>query len=184
MASEARPARAQPPRSRRLPGERVDSLAADLRREHPGVDVSTLPPLVRLARLVTLGDAFQRAVLAPFELTVGDYMVLSALHRAAPAQELTPSQLYGRLERSSGGMTKILKRLEERGLVRRAPDPDDGRGSRVALTAEGLRTQQLAFDAFLSASRGLLSPLPAARRREVDRALRTLIDAFEHFLPA
>jgi DNA-binding MarR family transcriptional regulator len=174
VASPARPLRALPP----------DALAADLRREHPGVDVSTLPPLVRLARLVDLGDAFQRTVLAPFSLAVGDYMVLSALRRAGPARELTPSQLCGRLERSSGGMTKILKRLEEQGLVRRAPDPDDGRGSRVALTAAGLKTQQRVFEAFLSASRDLLDPLPAAQRREVDRALRTLVDAFETFLPA
>jgi DNA-binding MarR family transcriptional regulator len=164
--------------------DRDDALAADLRREHPGLDVSTLPPLVRLARLVTLGDAFQRAVLAPFELTVGDYMVLGALRRSGPPYELTPSQLSGRLERSSGGMTKILKRLEEQGLVRRAPDPHDGRGSRVALTPAGSKLQQRVFEAFLAASQDLLAPVPAARRREIDRALRALVGAFDSYLTA
>jgi DNA-binding MarR family transcriptional regulator len=81
-------------------------------------------------------------------------------------------------------MTKILKRLEEQGLVRRMPDPDDGRGSRVALTASGARVQQRVFEAFLAASRELLSPLPAAQRRALDSALRALVDAFEVFLPA
>ena len=162
----------------------VDALSADLRREHPGLDVSTLPPLVRLARLVSLGDGFQRAVLAPFELSVGDYMVLGALRRAGPPYELTPSQLYGRLARSSGGMTKILKRLEEQGLVRRAPDPEDGRGSRVALTAAGLKLQERVFDAFLAASQDLLAPVPAAQRKEIDRALRALVGAFDDYLTA
>jgi DNA-binding MarR family transcriptional regulator len=164
--------------------DRDDALAADLRREHPGLDVSTLPPLVRLARLVTLGDAFQRAVLAPFELTVGDYMVLGALRRSGPPHELTPGQLCARLERSSGGMTKILKRLDEAGLVRRAPDPDDGRGSRVALTPAGSKLQERVFEAFLAASQDLLAPVPAARRREIDRALRALVGAFDTYLTA
>ena len=34
-------------------------------------------------------------------------------------------------------MTSILQRLDERGLVRREPDPDDRRSVRVSLTREG-----------------------------------------------
>jgi DNA-binding MarR family transcriptional regulator len=162
----------------------VDELAVSWRREFPGLDTSTLPPLVRLARLMILGEGFQRAVLAPFELTAGDYAVLAALRRTGRPYALSPSQLYGRLERSSGGMTKILKKLEELGLVRRSPDPEDGRGSRVALTRAGLEMHDRVFGAFLSASQDLLGPLPDARRREVDRALRTLVDAFERYVGA
>lgn len=160
----------------------VDELSRALRREHPRLDISTLPPLVRLARLVGLGDAFQRAVLGPFELTVGDYAVLAVLRRAGKPYELSPSDLYGRLQRSSGGMTKILKRLEEHGFIRRAPDPDDGRGSRVQLTPAGLELQDRVFQAFLSASRDLFARVPAARRREIESALRTLVEAFEWYV--
>jgi DNA-binding MarR family transcriptional regulator len=161
----------------------VDELAVAWRRERPGLDTSTLPPLVRLARLMLLGEAFQRAVLAPFELSAGDYAVLAALRRTGRPYALSPSQLYGRLERSSGGMTKILKRLEELGLVRRSPDPADGRSSRVVLTRAGLELQDRVFAAFLSASQDLLGPIPEAKRREVDRALRTLMLAFDDYLP-
>jgi DNA-binding MarR family transcriptional regulator len=79
-------------------------------------------------------------------------------------------------------MTKILKRLEEQGFIRRTPDPDDGRGSRVHLTKAGLELQDRVFGAFLSASQDLFAALPAARRRDLDRALRTLVKAFAAYV--
>jgi DNA-binding MarR family transcriptional regulator len=38
------------------------------------------------------------------------------------------------------GITRVVIRLEERGLVRREPDPADGRASLAALTRHGLET--------------------------------------------
>jgi DNA-binding MarR family transcriptional regulator len=91
--------------------------------------------------------------------------------------------LYSRLQRSSGGMTKILKRLEEQGLVERCPDPRDGRGSLVSLTKQGLDLQERVFNAFLSATQDLLEPLSGAKLRETDRVLRNLLDTFEARFP-
>jgi len=160
----------------------IDELGVAWRREYKGVDTAPLPPLVRLARLALLIEQLQDEVLAPFELSQGDYGVLAMLRRAGAPYALTPSQLYGRLQRSSGGMTKILKRLEDGGLVKRAPDPADGRGSLVSLTRAGLELQDRVFHAFLTASQDVLAPLSAARLRESDRALRALLDCFEdHF---
>jgi DNA-binding MarR family transcriptional regulator len=162
----------------------IDELGVAWRREYKGVDVAPLPPLVRLARLALLLESFQHEVLAPFELTPGDYGVLAMLRRAGPPYALSPSQLYGRLQRSSGGMTKLLKRLEDGGFVKRAPDPEDGRGSLVSLTRSGLELQDRVFHAFLSASQDLLAPLPASKLRETDRALRLLLERFEEHLSA
>jgi DNA-binding MarR family transcriptional regulator len=160
----------------------IDEIGAAWKREYPGMDVSTLPPLVRLARLALLIESFQHEVLEPFELTPGDYGVLAMLRRAGRPYQLSPSSLTSRLERSSGGMTKILKRLEQRGLVVRSPDPADGRGSLVSLTREGREVQDRVFHAFVAATQELLVPLSDTRLREADRSLRALLDAFEsHF---
>ena len=58
---------------------------------------------------------------------------------------MSPSQLAAALGLSSGGMTKAITRLEAAGLVKRIPDPSDGRGVLVELTSRG---KQLAFVAF------------------------------------
>jgi DNA-binding MarR family transcriptional regulator len=157
----------------------VDELERGWRREYPDADVTALPPLVRLARLAVLIEALQRETVAPFDLTPADYTVLAALRRVGPPYEASPSKLYNVLERSSGGMTKMLKRLEALGLVRRAPDPSDGRGSLVALTRRGLELQERIFHALLERTRSLLGSLPARRRKEIDGALRTLLEVLE-----
>ena len=160
----------------------IDALGTAWRREYRGVDTGALPPLVRLARLSMLLEAFESEVLRPFELARSDYGVLAMLRRAGPPYELSPSRLTGQLDRSSGGMTKILKRLEDAGLVRRLPDPEDGRGSRVSLTKSGLELQDRVFHAFLAASQQLLAPLSAPKLRDADRALRALLGVFEAHL--
>jgi DNA-binding MarR family transcriptional regulator len=160
----------------------IDELSAAWKREYRGLDTEVLPPLVRLARLGVLIESFQEEVLEPFELAASDYSVLATLRRAGPPYALSPSALTSRLQRSSGGMTKILKRLEERGLVKREPDPVDGRGSRVLLTRVGRELQDRIFHAFLAAGTDLFAPLGAAPLREVNRSLRRLVDVFEDSL--
>jgi DNA-binding MarR family transcriptional regulator len=147
---------------------------ADLNLDH-----SSLPALVRLARLGVLLDAFQHDVLEPFELTPSDYGVLAALRRAGPPYTLKPSQLYSRLRRSSGGMTKILKRLEAAGHIERSPDPEDGRGTRVVLTARGRSLQDRVFQAYMTATSSLMSPLSKRQRHDSEESLGALLAVFE-----
>lgn len=161
------------------PRDWVDELEAGWRREYPGADLAPLPPLVRLARLAVLIDSLQQDALRPLGLTPADYTVLAALRRVGPPYRSSPSRLYNVLERSSGGMTKMLKRLERRGFIERSADPDDGRGALVALTPAGLAAQERAFEALLTRSHEVLAPLDARARREIDRALRLLLEAFE-----
>jgi DNA-binding MarR family transcriptional regulator len=161
----------------------IDDLSTAWDREYPDLDTSAFPPMVRLARLSLLIEGFQQELLAPFELSSGDYGVLAALRRAGDPYQLSPSKLYSRLERSSGGMTKILKRLEEQGLVERSPDPSDGRGTVVSLTSQGLDVQDRVFNAFLSATRDLLEPFSESRLRDTDRTLSHLLDTIEARFP-
>ena len=162
--------------------EWMDELTASWARSAPGVDVSSLLPMAKLARVSLLLTAFQDEQLAPYGLTPGDYSVLAALRRSGSPYRLSPSELYNVLECSSGGMTKMLKRLEARGLVARLPDPSDGRGSQVSLTSEGKRLEREVFDSLLAGTRELLAPLTAGQLRDADRSLEALLGCFErHF---
>lgn len=159
--------------------EWLDDITRGWDSEYPDLDLSDLPPLVRVARLGVLIEAFQHDVLEPFGLSPSDYGVLAALRRSGPPYALNPSQLYSLLRRSSGGMTKILKRLEQAELVERTPDPEDGRGSRVSLTPRGLSLQDRVFHAFVAATGSLLSPLPAHKLEAAEAALGDLLEVFE-----
>jgi DNA-binding MarR family transcriptional regulator len=76
-------------------------------------------------------------------------------------------------------MTNRVDRLVERDLVKRLPDPYDGRGVIVRLTAEGRRVVDLALADLLERERTLLAGLPANRQRELAQLLRQLALRFD-----
>lgn len=68
------------------------------------------------------------------ELRVGQEMLLLQLWAA---DGLSQSQLVERLCVEPPTVTKMLQRIEADGLIERRPDREDGRVSRVYLTAKG-----------------------------------------------
>ena len=161
----------------------VDDFSDAWAREYPAAtDTSGLILVTLLARLSVLIETFEQETLEPFELMPSDYAVLGALRRAGAPYELAPHQLYTALERSSGGMTKMLKRLESLGLVKRVRDPKDRRSRLVRLTTAGKRVEEEAFEAFLSNTHQLLQTASRHDLQAIDDALRRLLEIIEsHF---
>jgi DNA-binding MarR family transcriptional regulator len=71
------------------------------------------------------------------DLSLADYGVLIALV-TAPRLRLRMSDLGTRRLLTPSGITRVVMRLEKRGLVQREPDPADGRAALAALTRPGL----------------------------------------------
>ena len=61
---------------------------------------------------------------------------------AAPGCRLRMHELASAVVLSRSGLTRLVDRVEKAGLLRREPDPADGRGSFAVLTDEGLRMRQ------------------------------------------
>ena len=80
-----------------------------------------------------------KVTLAEHGLTPSGLAGAVELRLGTRAAAVPPAISRTDLELSSGAMTSRLDRLEEAGLVRRLPDPDDRRGVVVELTGEGLR---------------------------------------------
>jgi DNA-binding PadR family transcriptional regulator len=76
---------------------------------------------------------------------------------------------------SSGAMTNRLDGLEEMGLIRRLPDPNDRRGRLVELTPKGRELVDKAVVEHLSNEEDLLSGLSAAERDKLADLLRKLL---------
>ena len=77
------------------------------------------------------------ATLREHGLTHAEWGVMSRLRFGGDYCRSSPGELASDLELSSGAMTSRLDRLEEAGLVRRLPDPEDRRGVVVELTEKG-----------------------------------------------
>lgn len=77
--------------------------------------------------------------LAPLDLTPAQFLVLGSLGWLHNIEKETPTQR--RLAEHAGTdpmmTSQILRSLEDRGLVKRKPDPEDGRAMRVLPTAAG-----------------------------------------------
>ncbi|MDA3909186.1 MAG: MarR family winged helix-turn-helix transcriptional regulator [Sulfurimonas sp.] len=70
-----------------------------------------------------------------FDLLNSEADVLALLY--THDKVLSPTQLYDMTVFSSGGMTKVLKRLQDRNLICRKEDPSDKRCMLVCLTQSG-----------------------------------------------
>ena len=74
------------------------------------------------------------AELAPMDITAAQYVILMSI---ALAEADCASGLCKDMSYDPGAMTRMLDRLERRGLVRRVANPNDRRASTLELTAEG-----------------------------------------------
>jgi DNA-binding MarR family transcriptional regulator len=123
------------------------------------------PSLLRLTRIV-------RNQRVDMSITLTQ---LSAMNTLAVRGPMSAGELAGCERVQPPSMTKVLAILEERGLVRREPHPQDRRQAIIAITAEGaalLDEERRSRDAWLSRRLGSLS----ADERALLRAVVPVLD--------
>ena len=77
-------------------------------------------------------------------------------------------------------MTRVLEKLEVRGLVERVRGAhDDGRAAMVRITPAGRRTRKLLDELMRSRTQTIMGAIPQKQRTEVLRALELLNNAIE-----
>ena len=99
-------------------------------------------------------------------LAFADYMVLGVVRRS-PGERSSPTAIANVLDRTTGGMSLTLDRLEAVGLLLRTRDADDGRRVVIELTAEGARLARSVNDALHEWESSLGLPLAADDAVEV-----------------
>src|SRR5690348_4414123 len=153
--------------------------AADSIVEHVRWAVSTWPqidPDVEgiVSRVDKIGRYLQnafRASLGQAGLTKEEWKVIMALSRGVRSH----GWLCRHLDVSTGAMTNRLDKLEDRRLIKRAPDPDDRRGVLLELTEGGRERLDGYVDAGASREKELLSGLSPAEKRELNALLSKLL---------
>jgi DNA-binding MarR family transcriptional regulator len=109
-------------------------------------------------------------------LRVPEWRVLACLHDSDGAM-ITQLARIALVEQSR--LTRIIAQMEERGLVLRKNDPDDGRRVRIFLTSEGqILTDRLVQQAQLH-EKSLLARLAPKEGEDLKPTLRALIVALQ-----
>lgn len=118
-----------------------------------------------------LGEQLQR----DSNLSFLEYYVLAGLSDQ-PEHTMRLSKLAVLANSELSRLSHLIRRLETRGLVRREPDPDDGRFTNAILTPDGYAELVKAAPGHVELVRQLVfDPLTETERRALHKALTKLL---------
>lgn len=163
--------------------DHVDRVRAEWRAVRPELDTAPVAIVARIGRIAAYFDQSTDALMGERGLARSSWDVLASLRRAGPPYELSPTELYQALMRSSGAMTNRLHRLERAGLIERRLDPGDGRGRLVRLTSRGRRLVDEIAPVHLENEERLLASLSDEDRGALEDLLRQLAHSLEETRP-
>lgn len=153
----------------------VDQIISEWASERPDLD---LGPLGVFSRVTRISKHLERARATAFErsgLNTWEFDVLSVLRRSGEPYRQSPKILVLETMVSSGTMTNRIDRMVDRDLVRRLPDPGDGRGVLVEISPQGLILVDAAITRLTDAEEFLLGGLSRIERERLTSLLRKLV---------
>jgi DNA-binding MarR family transcriptional regulator len=122
-----------------------------------------------------LGEAIKASKLTPNE-----FAVLSII---AVFEPIVPTELAQRAGMPATTLSDYITRFRNRRLVKRSPNPDDGRSYLLSLTADGRRRNSLALEGLVDSNRAISANLavePSTIRAalvELEQALRLSVNS-------
>ena len=141
----------------------------------PQIDPEVEGIVVRVEKIHRHFQEAFRASLGDAGLTKEEWKVLMALHESVRSH----GWLCRDLNVSTGAMTNRLDKLEGRGLIRRAPDPQDRRGVLLELTDTGRSQLEEYIEAGAERERELSDDLTLAEKQELNRLLSKLLASLQ-----
>ena len=144
---------------RRFPrsGMSTEKTLNNIRANWPEAGSSQMECLLLVQRVARLLRENAQGTLGPLKLSFTEFEVLAALRASPPPHQLLPTELYDAMLISSGGLTKVLKYLEERGLISRPHHKGDKRQRPVALLAKGRRMAERGLASIIESDEAAIS---------------------------
>ncbi|MEK7241057.1 MAG: MarR family transcriptional regulator [Gemmatimonadota bacterium] len=143
-------------------------------RSTKATDAATATALklyVVLARAQRAIGEQTQADLEPHGLSITEFAIMEALHTKGP---LLLGEVQRKILVSSGGITFLVDKLTDRGLVERQLCPNDRRARYAALTRKGVALMKEVFPRHAAAIRDAMSGLSQAEQKEVTALLKRL----------
>lgn len=131
---------------------------------------------IRMLKAHNLVFRQARTAMAPY-CTMAQFDVIAQLSREKDGT--TPAELSRRLLVTAGNLTGLLDRIEKAGLVKRRPDPQDRRVTRVHLTNKGRELAKKVIPIHAKDIQEIISGLNMNELKHLRQLLEKLIDSFE-----
>lgn len=135
----------------------ADAMLESMAEHWPEAVTPVSQLILRMLRLNALIRHNASETMAQNGLSFTEFHVLLALRRVPPPHELPPTALYDAVVITSGGLTKVLKVLTERGFVVQREDKADRRSKPVRLTKAGCRIIENTMQHVMKSDGALLS---------------------------
>ena len=143
-----------------------------VRTAEPGADVAfAIGPLIGRVRSVLLSKL--DGELQPFGMTGMQFATLKSL---ADGSAETSSDLCRLLHYDAGSMTRLLDRLEEKGLIRRERSQDDRRVVSLRVTSAGTALLPRLLDSAVSVAQRMLTGFTALEVNQLRSFLGRVIE--------
>jgi DNA-binding MarR family transcriptional regulator len=114
--------------------DEYDDHAAHAVEHWPEIDFDVETIVNRIAKVDRYVERACVDTLKELGVAKGELKVLLCVNRLG---QVSPGEVAKHLLVSTGTMTNRLDKLQEAGLVKRLPDPEDRRGALIELTADG-----------------------------------------------
>jgi DNA-binding MarR family transcriptional regulator len=160
--------------------DRIDHSLAKMGHQRPDLNLDGAAITLRLLLLGKLVEQRIDRSLAEYDLQTWELDVLAALLRQGSPHALSAGELARNTLTTCSGMTHRLDRLEQRGLVTRAPSPEDRRQVIVRLTTSGRKLADQAVSVRAADAHDLIGMFSDAERERLETLLRRLLLAFDH----
>ena len=157
----------------------TDRVIHQWARVRPDLDVSSIGVIARLARLDAIIDEEMEAFFAEHVVSKPTFSLLVALVRIDQPGGVSQRRLANEMRLTPGTVSARVDRMVRDGLVARALDPSDKRGSLVSLTERGRDVFEVVVPAYLANEARLLGSLTADEQATLAGVLRKLLVAFE-----
>ena len=145
----------------------------------PGRHIGALVSRVKVEMLAALDrELSQDKRLAPLEMSAAQYIIVANL-AAGPGVPKSAADLCKVISYDAGAMTRMLDRLEAKGLIRRTRSSQDRRLMNLELTEEGRAAYPRMREISMANANRFLRGFTKAEARQLEGFLNRMLDNAE-----
>ena len=142
----------------------------------PGRSIGALLSRVTVEMLATLDrELAQDKRLAPLEMSAAQWIIVANL-AAGPGEPKSASDLCKVISYDAGAMTRMLDRLEAKGLIRRTRSSQDRRLLNLELTEEGRAAYPRMREIAMNVANRFLHGFSKTEARQLENLLNRMLE--------